>query len=124
MLEEIVLGGEYTRLSEYVHEDVILPGDMDNGITGLAAYREGFLASRWALPYTHVVQDMIAEEDKVVARLTVDGVQIGPFMGIPHRGARFSFEQIVIARFRGDRVAQFWRLADRFALREQLARGA
>ena len=69
------------------------------------------------------VEDVIAEGDRVVVRLTTSAVQSGTFMGVPPSGRRYSISEIHIFRIRGGRVAEHWHEFDRAALLRQLQGG-
>lgn len=121
LLVDVVPSGDFEALSDYVHADVVLPQDLPGESSGIARYREGLAHSHASLEFTHELADMIAEGDRIVARLIVRGRQIAPFMGRPNHGRRFTMDQIVIAQFRDGKVARFWRAADVHGLLRQLA---
>ncbi len=68
----------------------------------------------------HVIEDLIAEGDKVVARVTFSGTQTGPFRGVAPTGRRVSQEQIHVLRIAGGKVAEHWAVRDDLGLMEQL----
>ena len=66
------------------------------------------------------VEDLIAEGDKVVARLTVRGTQQGVFMGIPPTGKHVTVTAIDINRFAGGKSVEHWLNMDTLGLLQQL----
>src|SRR5690242_4827157 len=64
--------------------DHALPPGLPAGIEGSKQFITMFLTAFPDLHFT--VEDLIAEEDKVVARLTTRGTQQGTFMGIAPTG--------------------------------------
>src|SRR5437763_1563240 len=64
--------------------DHAMPPGLPNGPEGL---RQFFSMYMEAFPDTHLqVEDMIAEDDKVVSRITMTGTNDGSFMGLPASG--------------------------------------
>ena len=83
--------------------------------------RQFISAYRSAFPDVHAqVEDMIAEGDKVVARVTFTGTHQGELMGIPATGNRINFSSVIITRIEGNQNAEAWVLTDRFGMLEQL----
>ena len=66
------------------------------------------------------VEDLIAEGDRVVARVTSTGTHDGPFMGAPPTGIRISIQEIDIFRIENDEIAETWAAPDIFAMLSQL----
>jgi len=83
--------------------------------------RQNFAMIHSALANIHVtIDDMVAEEDKVVMRVTVSGIHKGEFMGIPPTGKEFSIMEIRIYRIADGKIVQNWGLLDETSLRQQL----
>ena len=66
------------------------------------------------------VDDLIAEGDKVAARLTMSGTQRGEFAGIPASGKSMSVTTIDIIRFKNGQVVEHWGATDSAKIMEQL----
>lgn len=67
------------------------------------------------------VDDLIATDDKAVARVTVTGTQTGEFMGVPPTGKHVEMQVIDIMEF--DDVGllhEHWGVADALSLMQQL----
>ena len=74
-----------------------------------------------AFPDLHfTVEDLIAEGDKVVARLTGRGTQQGEFMGIPPTGKHTTVKAIDINRIVGGKSIEHWLEMDTLGLMQQL----
>ena len=67
-----------------------------------------------------VIEDVIAEGDKVVVRLTASGKHSGDFMGMKASGKTYSIPEIHILRLRDGKVAEHWREADMLGMMKQL----
>jgi len=66
------------------------------------------------------IDDLIAEGDRVAVRLTTAATQVGPFMGMPPSGRRYSIEEIHIFRLRDGKVVEHWHQFDQMGLMKQL----
>ena len=74
-----------------------------------------------AFPDLHfTVEDIIADQDKVVTRLTCRGTQQGAFMGIPPTGKQATTTAIDINRFAGGKSVEHWLNMDTLGLLQQL----
>ncbi len=73
---------------------------------GLAGVKQGFAVFRAAFPDLQItVDDMIAEADTVVSRITISGTQHGAFFGIPPMGRRVSISGSTSTRLLAARSA-------------------
>ena len=68
----------------------------------------------------HVVEDMIAEGDKVVTRLSAHGTQTGELFGIPPTDERFSMTAIAIHRIANGEIVEHWSELDNLGVMQQL----
>ena len=67
------------------------------------------------------VEDLIADDDKTVARVTATATHQGEFMGVPPTGKRVEIQLIDIMRFDDDGlVCEHWGVADMLSLMQQL----
>jgi steroid delta-isomerase-like uncharacterized protein len=66
------------------------------------------------------VDDLIAEEDMVVARLTASARQTGEFMGLPPSGRSYEIGEIHIFRVRDGQIVEHWYEMDAMGLMSQL----
>ena len=69
---------------------------------------------------TSTVEDMIAEGDKVVSRLTFRGTHTGDMMGIPPTGKSVAISEIIIDRLADGKIVESWRLFDQMGMMQQL----
>jgi steroid delta-isomerase-like uncharacterized protein len=67
-----------------------------------------------------VVEDTVAESDKVVIRWSGHATHKGPFLDIPPTGKRVSLEGITIFRVEKGRVAEQWGELNLFSILRQL----
>jgi steroid delta-isomerase-like uncharacterized protein len=66
------------------------------------------------------IQDVIAEGDKVVIRVTAGGTHQGDFQGIPASGRTVTITGIGIARIADGKIAESWWDFDGLGLMQQL----
>lgn len=87
--------------------------------------REGFmqLAAMFLAAFPegeHVIEDMIADGDKVVTRLTYRGIHTGDLMGIPPTGKAVETAAITIDSIANGKIVESWRLFDQMTMMQQL----
>ncbi|OGC76679.1 MAG: hypothetical protein A2Z27_04925 [candidate division Zixibacteria bacterium RBG_16_50_21] len=68
----------------------------------------------------HVFEDQIAEDDKVVTRLTLHAVHTGEFQGMPATGKQIAVQQMAIHRIRDSKIAEVWVSSDDIGMIKQL----
>ena len=66
------------------------------------------------------VDDLIAEDDKVVARVRSSARQVGEFMGMPPSGRTYEIGEIHIFRLRDGKLVEHWDQIDTMGLMKQL----
>jgi predicted ester cyclase len=74
--------------------------------------------------YELLIDDIIAEGDKVVVRVHSWQRHDGAFMGFPPTGKEFSITGIIIYRVEDGRIAEHWMNVDTGALLQHLQEGA
>ena len=102
----------------FVNHSALQLGMLGGGIEEVKQYVSMILTTFPDLHYT--VEDMIAEGDKVVARLTVSGTQQGAFLGIPSTGKHATITDIEIFRIANGKAVENWVQADFLGLLQQL----
>ena len=97
------------------HGTAVLPDSDLAGVKPLVtALWTAFPDARW------VVDDLIAEGDKVVSRFTWRGTHQGEFMGIPPTGKVVTLTGIYITRVAGGKCVEDWCSADMLGMFQQL----
>jgi len=101
----------------YVGHDPSNPED----IRGLEAAKQAAADYRRAFPDLRVtLEDLIAEGDKVVARLRFRGTHRGELDGIAPTGRRVDCSGIVVSRMEGGKIAEDWANFDDLGMMRQL----
>ncbi len=101
-LEEVINQGRLEQADEIVAEDFVELDPLPGQKQGREGLKEVIGMLRAAFPDMHwVVDEMIAEGEKVVTRFTWTGTQQGTFMGIPATGRGVVVKGVVIDRIVG-----------------------
>ena len=98
--------------------DHALPVGMPDGVAGTKQFINSYLTAFPDLYFT--VEDIITEDDKVVARLTIQVTQTGSFLGIPPTGRRATIGCIDINRMADGKSIEHWLEMDILGLLQQL----
>ena len=56
----------------------------------------------------HIIDDLIAEKDKVIARLTIKATHTGPFMGASPTGKAVDYNAFTIYRIEDGKIQEIW----------------
>jgi len=118
--EEIWNKGNFALAKElvapdYVDHDSMTSGAGPEGVRQeVSVYRDAFPDVRFA------IEDTIAEDDKVVTRLTATGTHRADLPGIPATGKRVTISGIVITRYANGKAAEAWFKFDFLGLYRQL----
>jgi steroid delta-isomerase-like uncharacterized protein len=67
-----------------------------------------------------VIEDMIADGDKVAVRYTLEGTHEGELFGVPPTGRRLSIKSIAIERVSDGKIREHWRVTDSLDMMQQL----
>jgi predicted ester cyclase len=109
---------EYTVLEEYFdpnykeHQFGLNPTveGMEGDIDGL---------HRSFPDFNLTIEDIVVEGDKLWARMTARGTNLGGFMGPPN-GKSFEGTVVDIIRFKDGKIIDHWGVPDRFAIMAQI----
>jgi predicted ester cyclase len=88
--------------------------DSDGWIQATGSFVEAFPDLRLT------VEDLMAEGDRVAARVTFRGTHKGPFQGIPPTNRQVTFTSIEMNRMVDGKVAEHWVEIDLLGLLQQL----
>ena len=121
LVDELINNKNYDVIDELFAPDFVeheeIPG-IDPGYEGM---RQAFQIFHTAFPDLQVViQDILADGDKVVAREQWTGTHQGEFMGMPATGKQVDFSVIDIVRLAEGKLVEHWAVTDMLALLTQL----
>ncbi len=112
---EIVSTGDFNRAAEIVDPEApdneLLPGDPPAKL--IDTFKGTFSEAREAFPdLTVAVEDLMAEGDRVAARVTMRGTHRGEFQGIAPTGKRVEVKAIDMFRISNGKIVEHWGHAD------------
>ena len=119
--EELLTQGDLA-----VADELIAPNCIHHAPILLAPGADGVKrwvrALRLAFPdLCTIVEDEIAEDDRVVQRLTLRGTHLGTFDGLPPTGRQATWQLVAIQHLNRDgRLAEHWATWDQLGLLRQL----
>ena len=121
-VEELFNQGNMSLANELLAPDFVereqLPPGVPDGREGVKALTSML---RSAFPdFKATIEDMVAEGDKVVVRMTWSGTHKGEFMGIPASGKSVSIGVIDIIRVNKGKLVEHWGQMDSMGMMQQL----
>jgi steroid delta-isomerase-like uncharacterized protein len=118
-IEQVWNRHELDRFEEFVAADVVHHDS--SGDEGLEWMKETAATVLDAFPdLQNIIEDEIAEGDRVVQRQTTTGTHKGEFNGIPATGQRFSMSGIWIYRLADGKIVELWGQIDNLGMMQQL----
>ena len=114
--------GNVDAMDELVAEDYINhdPPPFPGLAPGRAGLKQAFAIFLKATPGHHVIEDQIAEGDKVVTRLRAVGKHEGELPGIPASGNDLDVKAVAVHRIENGKLAEHWSGVDSAAFLHQL----
>ena len=119
--EEVVTGRNVALADELLARDYVLhfpgfpvPVDREGHKHLLMMFHQGFP------DWQETIDDVVAEGDKVVIRVTGRGTHQGEFQGIPPTGRRVMATGVGIGRIEDGRIAESWAEYDALGMMQQL----
>jgi predicted ester cyclase len=70
--------------------------------------------------FKHEINSVIAEEDRVVVRVTLTGTHEGEYMGVPPTGNKIKYTGMLEGRFSEGKLVELWGIGDMLTLMQQL----
>jgi len=112
---EIISTGDFDRAEEIVDasapDNELRPGDPPTTLIG--TFKETFSEAREAFPDMRVtVEDLVAEGDRVAARVTMRGTHRGVFQGLAPTGKRVEVRAMDMFRISDGKIVEHWGHAD------------
>jgi steroid delta-isomerase-like uncharacterized protein len=119
-IDEVFVAGRAASVDELVAED-FRPhtwASTGEGVGDLKAAIDRVSAG--LSDVSMVVEDMVAEGDRVAVRLTARATQTGDFMGLPPSGKSYEIAEIHWFRIGDGRIVEHWHQADLLGMLRQL----
>ena len=121
LMDEVMNGNNLDAVDEIMADDYV----NHDTVPGLGSDREGFkqlfAGHHAAFPDLKVViDDIVAEGDKVANRWSWTGTHKGPFMGVPATGKHVTLTGISIHRFADGKIIEQWHRMDMLGMMQQM----
>ncbi|MFQ5824914.1 MAG: ester cyclase [bacterium] len=108
LIEEAWNKGNLAVIDEILYPDYVLHIDAPGAINR-EGYKQAVSMYRVAFPdFRFVIDDMIAEGEKVVIRATMSGTQEGEFMGNAPTGKKLTMTAIAIRHLENGKIVEEW----------------
>jgi steroid delta-isomerase-like uncharacterized protein len=118
--DEVLTQGNLSALDELATMDYVEHNPLPGQGEGLAGLRDRVGMLRAAFHPRFVLEDVIAEGDRVAVRWMNHGVHQGTFAGLPATGRAFVIAGIDIHVVRDGKLAEHWDVVDQLSLLQQL----
>jgi steroid delta-isomerase-like uncharacterized protein len=99
---------------DFVYHQPLTPPDLEGFKQFLPMFRAAFPDMRYT------VEDLIAEDDKVVDRISWQATHQGELMGIPPTGNTVTVTEMHISRIAEGKIVERWGQADMLGMMQQL----
>jgi steroid delta-isomerase-like uncharacterized protein len=117
---EIFSKGNVDLIDELYAADFVghFPGETFYGREGIRGH---VIAHRTAFPdWTEEIEDLIAEQDRVVARFRSRGTNLGEFLNNPPTGNRVEISEAAIFKLKDGKIVEQWVYPDILSMQRQL----
>jgi steroid delta-isomerase-like uncharacterized protein len=121
--DEVWNQGRADLIDEFRASDAVAAGLEDSGThsQGKGPFEAFHANLRGALPDLRVVvEEMIAEGDKVAIRIAVNGTHTGYAFGVRPTGKAVAFSGIIMANILNGKISQAWNSLDQLSLLRQI----
>ena len=113
--------GNFAIIDKLFADGFIYHGPFGTELKGNKSLKRFAADSVAAFPDFHMtIEAMIAEDDKVATRLTIEGTHKGEFAGIPPTGKKVVVAATLIAQFENGKEAESWDCWDTASFLQQL----
>jgi predicted ester cyclase len=109
---------ELHRMAEFAHDTIVFNGETVSRDDYVAAMQDALDSVQ---NYHWHLDDLIIEDDRVAARLTVTGTPVKEWRGLQPTGRDVSFTECAFYHFRDGRFERMWYVLDVPTIEKQLA---
>jgi steroid delta-isomerase-like uncharacterized protein len=121
LVEEVVNAGDLDRADALIAADCVDHAAPSPQASGPAGFKQGVAMLRAGFPDLRItIEDLIAEEDRVAARLTLRGVHQGQFAGYAPTGRPATWSAMAAWRVAGGKIVERWLIPDAPSLTRQI----
>lgn len=119
--EKVINLGKFDTADQYFAQNYVdhaLPPGLPAGVAGFQAF---FTMLRTAFPdLQYIVEDVVAEGEKVAARVSVRGTMKGDFQGMKASGKTATWTEMHFGRYAEGKVVEHWATIDQLGMLQQL----
>lgn len=113
--------GNLAIFDETFASNFVMHYTFDPSVKDLETYKKFIAECRTGMPDLHVtIEDMVAEEDKLVCRWECIGTHKVDFFGIPASGKKATWTGMTMYRFDSGKVVETWWNEDALGMLQQL----
>ena len=119
MLQEMDASPQTDITTKWMTSDYRLV--LNGSAIDLAGYRE--MAAGMTTAFSelkHDIHHIVAEGESVAVGITLRAKHTGPYEGMAATGKTIAIEELVVLKFRGDKVESEWAVVDLAAVEQQL----
>lgn len=122
LIEEVINQNNLSLGEAIIAADMIEHEEHTPGVpAGIEGTKIMFTMVHSAFPdFKATINDLIAEDDKVVVFMTWTGTQHGEWMGLPPSGKPMSINVMDIFRVADGKLVEHWGMMDSMAMMQQL----
>jgi steroid delta-isomerase-like uncharacterized protein len=118
---EAISKGDAGALHDLVAPDIVDHNPSPNQAPGLEGFKQWMVAVRTSFPDLEgTVNDVLAEGDRVAARVTWRGTHRGDFAGVRATNKPVSFAAFHVVRFSRGQAIEWWGTADLLGALQQI----
>jgi len=121
--DEVWNNGREDTIDELFSHDGIAYGlgEGEADVRGPAAFKFFWRNMRSAFPDVHIrVEDSVAQGDKAVVRVVLEGTHRGSGLGVAATGRRVSIAGLIMIRVAGGQIVEGWNSWDQLGLLRQI----
>lgn len=121
MEEEIFNKRNLAAVDDFISPQYVLHAASEGPSPGRDAIRDSIARYLAGFPDLRIsIDQILAEDDKVVGVFTFTGAHDGELFGLPPTGRRISVRQIAVYRIEEGKVVEEWEVSDQLGLMQQL----
>ena len=112
---------DFGMAEQILAAEIAFHGSLGVTTRGIAAFREYMQTVRDAFPDFHnTIEELVAENQSVVARLTYRGTHRGEILGVAPTGRKITYAGAAFFQIADGKITKGWVLGDRLSLLQQL----
>lgn len=119
-IDEGCRAGNADMLDEFLAPDFVEHNPFPGHPPTRDGWKQAFDMFVAGAPGRHVIDDLVAEGDKVAGRITAYGTHTGDLFGVPATGREIRVSGIAIWRIRDGKIVEHWHETDALGLMQQL----